>query len=60
MEIKVRKLTKYVAVEISEGSTTIDMGVLDHTEARALALNLLDAVYDLNHALDLGMNVKVE
>lgn len=57
MEIKVRTVeaSRYVEVSIKEGSTTIDLGLVDKADGHGLALNLLDAVYELKEKLGLDL-----
>ena len=43
MEIRVRHTESFVAVEIVEGGTTIDLGLLSHEERDALASTLVSA-----------------
>lgn len=47
MEIRVRHAGSYVAVEIVEGGTTIDLGLLSHDERDALASTLVSAVVQM-------------
>ena len=47
MEFMVKKHTKYVELLVKDGSTTIESNLLDHREARALCLEMADAISDL-------------
>jgi hypothetical protein len=47
MTVILRRNTRYMACEIKEGDTTIDMGLLDGEEAEELTNELLEAGNDL-------------
>lgn len=48
MIIKTRKVTKYLDVYVSEGSTNIDLGLLNQDEAKLLRQALLETIDELN------------
>lgn len=64
MEIKTRELNgrrgpkekRYIAVEVSDGGTTIDCGLLDYKERIELAKHLKDIVEELMY----GINNEIE
>ncbi len=47
MDIKTRQIGSYVAVQIVEGQTTIDLGTLNDSERDALATTLIEAAYEI-------------
>lgn len=48
MDIIIRSVgSKYAGVKVVDGSTTIDLGLLDASEARRMAYSLLDAFEEL-------------
>lgn len=52
MEINIRPYDKYVFLEIQDGSTTIDVGLLDVIQAKNLLADLEEAVYDLKRYIE--------
>jgi hypothetical protein len=54
MEIKIRKLTAFHEVKISDGSTIIDLGLHNVAERRQLAKALTDAAEELLEGLEVG------
>jgi hypothetical protein len=44
MEIIVRRVTNYKNVEVKDGQTTIDLGLMSPDECRELAQQLLNAI----------------
>lgn len=47
MEIKVKHISSYVEACVSEGQTTIHLGLLNDSERDDLAKILINAVYDI-------------
>lgn len=47
MTIEIRKTSPYVNVNVSEGNTKIDLGVLDKEEATQLITELQEAIDNL-------------
>jgi hypothetical protein len=52
MTFKFRRGQKYLDISVSDGSTTIDLGLHDQTEAKELKSNLEDAIDQLNDFIE--------
>ena len=48
MDIEVRKLTVYQSVKITDGATSIELGLLDKNEALEMARQFRNAAYELD------------
>lgn len=49
MEINIRKNSKYADVSLTEGPISIDVGLLDESEAAAMIETLVVAAQELEH-----------
>ena len=47
MEITVRRISNYIEIKIIEGNTTIETGLLDEDEQKALVQNLQEVIDDI-------------
>ena len=48
MDIEIRKLTVYQSVKLTDGATSIELGLLDKDEALKMARQFRRAAYELD------------